>query len=469
MNGIKTTSRVSALPPAQAAASSPPQPRLASVSHYALDAIAGAIAGTPFQDTELLVRHKGRDETIFLHSGIVKRACPALFALMQSGPEIHLDAMEAGVDPAGRAGAAKRAPQGARAPGVVPTSRLAADDAGLDDDGATDEHLFDAEDDEDDLDSAPSYVEDDRRGALLRAAPEEDAPSFTRDATPSTMHDPVTRGNTLLSKFMGRRGSSDIPPSPSLGERAGSGGRLRRYNAAPVQTSASTPPTGSRAAGARIFDDGVAPRLPTSRPQPGGAAAPAILPSTPAARRAPGPASEVAPSGGSRSGRRIRVTGITPRSVQALVFYLYTSQVHFVSAPHQNAHTESSSLHEDALEQLGDGSKQNPALWPPAFSSKAAYCVGQQLNLSDLTMRAFEHLTLNMSSQTVLADLLSPFGDHYAEIQRAQLDFITMHWEEVKSRPDFRPTIENLVHGQYPNSSASLFQLFSKLSISPSY
>ena len=116
-------------------------------------------------------------------------------------------------------------------------------------------------------------------------------------------------------------------------------------------------------------------------------------------------------------------------------------------------------------ELLGDGSKQNPSLWPPAFSSKAAYCLGQQLDLPDLTLRAFDHLTLNLSSRTVLADLLSPFGDRFPEVQRAHLDFITLHWEEVKTRPDFGPTIENLVHGQYPNSSKSLFQLFSKLSI----
>ena len=151
--------------------------------------------------------------------------------------------------------------------------------------------------------------------------------------------------------------------------------------------------------------------------------------------------------------------------MQALVFYLYTNQVHFVAFPHLPADGKVNDLHEEALEQMGDGSKQNPALWPPAFSSKAAYCLGQQLGLIDLTVRAFDHLTLNLSPRTVLSDLLSPFGDRFSDVQAAYLEFITHNWEHVKTQPDFVPTIENLAHGQYPKSSAALFQLFSKLSM----
>ena len=72
-----------------------------------------------------------------------------------------------------------------------------------------------------------------------------------------------------------------------------------------------------------------------------------------------------------------------------------------------------------------------------------------------------------MSVRSVLADLLSPFGDRFGDVQRVHLDFIMQHWDEVKTRPDFVPIVENLAHGQYPKSSASLFQLFSKLSVQP--
>lgn len=56
-----------------------PEPKLASVSHVSLDAIAASIWGTPFHDTEFLVKHKGKDQSLFLHSSVVRRACPALF------------------------------------------------------------------------------------------------------------------------------------------------------------------------------------------------------------------------------------------------------------------------------------------------------------------------------------------------------------------------------------------------------
>ena len=106
-------------------------------------------------------------------------------------------------------------------------------------------------------------------------------------------------------------------------------------------------------------------------------------------------------------------------------------------------------------------------MWPPAFSNKAAYCLGQQLDLPDLKLRAFDSISQNMSVRSVLADLLSPFGDRFGDVQRVHLDFIMQHWDEVKTRPDFVPIVENLAHGQYPKSSASLFQLFSKLSVQP--
>ena len=161
--------------------------------------------------------------------------------------------------------------------------------------------------------------------------------------------------------------------------------------------------------------------------------------------------------------KRVRVLGVTPRSLQALLFYLYTSQAHFVASPNADARGAVSSVHEDAIMQLGDGSKLSPSLWPPAFADKAAYCLGRQLELDDLALRAYDHLVLNISSHTVLADLLSPFGDRFGEVRQAQLDYVSQHWDEVKTRPDFVPIINNLVQGQYPRSSASLLELFSKL------
>ena len=54
-------------------------PQLASVNYLALDAIAAAITGAPFHDTEFAVAHKGKDQFLYAHSTVIRRACPVLF------------------------------------------------------------------------------------------------------------------------------------------------------------------------------------------------------------------------------------------------------------------------------------------------------------------------------------------------------------------------------------------------------
>ncbi|CCV00229.1 unnamed protein product [Malassezia sympodialis ATCC 42132] len=292
---------------------------------------------------------------------------------------------------------------------------------------------------------------------------------------------PARRGGLEPSRFGGAsffknlRKKKDDPPSASGGAvtsprspdadvSAVGDGRLRRYSEAPISNpivgrpgAPPSPPT-PRARGPPGGGVESAPRL-------GGAGStslvPRVAPSNASSRRSKRHSSSLP-----RGMRRVIIRGVSPRTMQALLFYLYTNQVHFVSIPHIPPHGQLNELHDEALEHLGNGSKQNPALWPPAFSNKSAYCLGKQLDLPDLMLRAFEHISLNLSTRSVLADLLSPFGDRFSDVQRVHLDYITRHWEEVKTRPDFVPIVENLAHGQYPKSSASLFQLFSKLSMS---
>lgn len=387
---------------------------------------------------------------------------------MQSGNTIELDAMEfdqpASKRPAAGAG---RSGMGAGSRGAVAT-RPANDEVLLSDDDSTDSFDDASVNDTASITSSVVTATGPTPGAPARAQaqqpPATPSAMSSRNQSTTSLASPFNssshRSTSIFSKFMKRGnqardvlgGAADVPRDES--------GRLRRYSAqneeAGVSSSTATPIAQTPASRGATAYGGAGSNAPAQR-APAGAATRGSRPTR---------GSSSAPMPPPKNGvKQYRVTGATPRSVQALLFYLYTSQVHFVSSPHQSPHSDATSLHEEASELLGDGSKQNPSLWPPAFSSKAAYCLGQQLDLPDLTLRAFDHLTLNLSSRTVLADLLSPFGDRFPEVQRAHLDFITLHWEEVKTRPDFAPTIENLVHGQYPNSSKSLFQLFSKLSI----
>lgn len=398
---------------------------------------------------------------------------------MQSGGPIELDSMELEPQPNKRPafGTAGNAPFAQRRPPPGPVTRAADEEILLDDDDSDDSFddasINDTETIASSVATPPMHTVRPPSSTSGAAVP---ASLSTSSDWPMTRNPSAGRNQSLFSKLMKRGGSRD--ESPSAGAEAPpapppqEGGRLRRYSAA-NEGGANVPTTSGN--GASLYPRNV-PNMAEPPSTPDSSGPPPVRAGPPAA-----PGSQSTPRGSSstrgRLGRPsqsrpsrpgvkvVRVTGATPRSVQALIFYLYTSQVHFVASPNQSPHSDANSLHEEASELLGDGSKQSPSLWPPAFSSKAAYCLGQQLELRDLSLRAFDHLTLNLSPRTVLADLLSPFGDRFPEVQRAHLDFITLHWEEVKTRPDFGPTIENLVHGQYPNSSKSLFQLFSKLSI----
>lgn len=463
------------------------EPKLASVSYVALDAIAAGICGTPFYDTEFIVPHKGRDETLYAHSHVIKTSCPALYRMIQKNSTLRLDSME--VQSALHSTAASAAGETASlTPSCITEETFA--------DAPSEEETEFAEDDdtieEESIMSVPASTQEQPAGRLPpgavptrasmrgpEAPPKLSSPihingsegsppsipkSMTPIANPAARRAPEPFPGASFFKNLRKKKDSiqDIAPIAEL-EHA----RLRNAEPntpvtgslapSPALARSSAPPTESAEAGPRRA------RHASGAPvQHAGRASSRTSRTSRSAGRSR-PSSHVRVPGV----RRVVVKGVSPRTLQALLFYLYTSQVHFITIPHIPPHGQLNEIHEEALAHLGDGSRQNAAVWPPAFSNKAAYCLGQQLDLPDLKLRAFDSISRNMSVRSVLADLLSPFGDRFGDVQRVHLDFIMQHWDEVKTRPDFVPIVENLAHGQYPKSSASLFQLFSKLSVQP--
>ena len=442
---VSTTDFVDGGPPAP--------PKFATVNHLTLDTISAIIHGSPVFDIEFAVPLGGKEQYIYSHSNVVRQACPTLWKKMQGSSTVVLDSMEETVTTQPRS-------RPREAPSPEPEEEDFFDDV-------TDD--FDAETAT--IDSvAPSFSapvgvpEPDPEPVVLPNAAEPSSGMSTPrqprsrsklrwlmggksdDGLRDAIHDPI---GTVSS-----RTPVQPAPAPRVGQTVETS-RMRRYSK-PASQQGGNPVNGGGGTG-WVPPSGTGTPPPDSTPRRSSKRG-----KSRGSRRHGGASSESRPRPGMR---RVRVLGATPHSVQALVFYFYTSQVHFVSTPHIAPQSDANSLHEEAGEQLGDGSKSSAALWPPAFSNKAAFCLGEQLDLHDLRLRAFDHLTLNISSRTVLADLLSPFGDRFSEVQDAHLDFISQHWEEVKTRPDFLPIINNLVHGQYPQSSKSLFHLFSKLSI----
>ncbi|EPQ28465.1 uncharacterized protein PFL1_03768 [Pseudozyma flocculosa PF-1] len=471
-----------------------------AVSEHALEAIHHAISGQPWADLELIVSHGSGTQSVFANSNILKKACPVLMKEINRTGALELDTME-DLNPVGGGKSGRRTASASLS--SRPTSARRTSSSGLLDyssngrprerapgsfnrrseggdeyDDAQDSFLGDDNNDddvdrefprkksgairrddnlvdddelehEDDVDEASSYL-----AAGHRVAKVPGSNGSTPVETPSSPF-ANTFSKARLSrfvKFMGKDKTPDALESPSLAtgpvvpgkeDYLSEGGRVRRYSAA----NDLYPRSGEMGANG-------------SRPTIGG--------------RAP-------------AASRVHVSGCTPGTLQALIFYLYTGQTRFARKPTRRVggagdESDLSSDEEDDVDDEDadhddeadvpeasgdkhDGSKSQS--YPPLLSSRAAYCLGHQLNLPDLQARAFAHLCGLLSSRTVLGDLLSPFVDRFAEVQQAHLDYISKHWDSVKSRDDFAPIIGKLVKGEYPKANAALLQLFAKFRISP--
>ncbi|CBQ72659.1 conserved hypothetical protein [Sporisorium reilianum SRZ2] len=454
------------------------------VAEQTLHAVHSAIFGQPWADLELVVSAGGKkEEVVYANSKVLKKACPALMRQVSTTGRLELDTME---QEQINAAATKRGarPQSSRRStnslGLVDygrSSRLGAidhhdDEADdLDDVHAT-KHHNDAEDEEyaDSLAEQPraghdhedddahqdvdSFGDEDMLASRDKVAGAVAAAPAIEMPTPPTFSRSSSRFSKLM-KFMNKDKASPSAetdaalPFTSIGNASGTDyvnetgtygarSRVRRYSAGNDLTSSAAAARGSTAS-------------------------------------------------------RVQVTGCSPATLQALVFYLYTGHATFASrlpaaAPSRRygrsrrdsasdaslsdraesvEHTEDEELEDDDAAPPAARISKSPS-FPPVFSATAAYCIGRQLGLRDLATKAFDHICLELSPKTVLADLLSPFVDRFDEVQRAHLDYVSENWDRVKRRPDFEQTVGRLIMGEYREARKALLKLFAKLSVAES-
>ncbi|KAN0062481.1 hypothetical protein ACQY0O_005012 [Thecaphora frezii] len=471
-------------------APAPPPPakvEKTAVSEHALEAIHNAISGQPWADLELIVPYGRSTQSVFASSSILKRACPALMKEINRAGVLQLDTMEE-LNPVLGAKSARRATTGYLA--SRPTSRLDPT-IGLIDYGASRRPRERAPasfsrhtDTDNQFGNAPDSFLGDEHDDFEREFPRKSGGSL-HDEYDDEHHDVdeideassyLAAGNRI-TKVSGSAGSTPIESPSSPFGNTFSKARLSRF--VKFMGRDKTPDAVEAQAIA------AAPTLPVKEDYL----------SESGRMRHYSAANELYPrigGGGMMGGRtpapsRVHVTGCTPGTLQALIFYFYTGQTRFARKPTRRVpkdgdDSNSSSDEDDdgtddddddyaerdvpeASGDKHDGAKSTS--FPPVLSSRAAYCLGHQLNLPDLQQRAFAHLCGLLSSRTVLGDLLSPFVDRFPDVQQAHLDYISKHWESVKSRDDFAPIIAKLVKGDYPNANAALLQLFAKFRISP--
>ncbi|KAJ9480210.1 hypothetical protein PHBOTO_003457 [Pseudozyma hubeiensis] len=462
------------------------------VAEQTLHAVHSAIFGQPWADLEFVVSTGGKkEEVIYANSKILKRACPALYRQVSTTGRCDLDTMEREQIIAAAVNAAATKKGAATAKHAAPVhpqaaQRKSTDGLGLVNYAQRDSrtgakhnqnHDDDDDDDEEELDERHREFDDE----------EEYSDSLVEQPRVS-LHD---------DQDDERFDADDVEEASPLGSKSKVAGVSAAVNSIPA------PPTFSRSSSR--FSKLMKGFMNKDKPSPS-AEVETALPfssignasgtdyrnndASVAARsrvRRYSAANDLVTSSNARGpeAARVQVTGCSAATLQALIFYLYTGHATFasrlpVTPTRRQRRGSASSLDSDRADSIArsDESDDNEqpfdvptprtnknSSFPPVFSATAAYCVGRQLGLRDLTTKAFDHICLELSPKTVLADLLSPFVDRFDEVQRAHLDYIAENWDRVKRRPDFELTVGRLVAGEYKESRKALLKLFAKLSV----
>ncbi|KAJ1023499.1 hypothetical protein NDA16_003116 [Ustilago loliicola] len=464
------------------------------VAEQTLHAVHSAIFGQPWADLELVVSAGGKkEEVVYANSKILKKACPALMRQINITGRAELDTME---QEQMNAAAAKTKQNGAGAKVALrpQASRRSTNSLGLVDYGGRNSRLGALNDQHDDADDVR-----DRHGAeegeeeyadSVAEQPKRFDDHYDDEHEDGTHQDIDSFGDDDLDLSLGARGkvAGNTPPAPAPIEIASpptfsrSSSRfsklmkfMNKEKSSPTTETELVPFSPSGNATSTDYGNETVGRGRVRRYSAGNDLSSAVNGSRPA------------------TASRVQVTGCSAATLQALIFYLYTGHATFASrlpapAPsrrHRRSRRDSSSSaslnsdrdhsadgHSDE-DQLDDDNASIPALrvskspsFPPVFSATAAYCVGRQLGLRDLTEKAFDHICLELSPKTVLADLLSSFVDRFDEVQRAHLEYVAENWDRAKRRPDFEVTVAKLVSGHYPKANKALLKLFAKLSVS---
>ncbi|KAJ1599375.1 hypothetical protein NDA14_007938 [Ustilago hordei] len=465
------------------------------VAEQTLHAVHSAIFGQPWADLELVVSAGGKkEEVVFANSKILKKACPALMHQINITGHSELDTMEQEQINAAAA-KAKQNGAGAKAGPRPQASHRSTNSLGLVDYGGRNSRLGALNDQRDDDADDVRDRHDAEDGEEEYADSVAEQPKRCEDRHNDDGHDDGTHqdidsfGEDDLDLTLGNRGkvAGNTLPAPAPIEIAAHPTFLRSssrfsklikfMNKDKASPTAETEPAGIPPSTASTTDYGndTVGRGRVRRYSAGNDLSSAINGSRPA------------------TASRVQVTGCSAATLQALIFYLYTGHATFASrlparSPARRYRrsrrdsSSSASLNSDRDQSADDRSEDDendddnaplPAprvskspSYPPVFSATAAYCVGRQLGLRDLAEKAFDHICLELSPKTVLADLLSPFVDRFDEVQRAHLEYVAENWDRVKRRPDFQVTVAKLVSGHYPKANKALLKLFAKLSVS---
>ncbi|GJE89465.1 hypothetical protein PsYK624_055660 [Phanerochaete sordida] len=161
-------------------------------------------------------------------------------------------------------------------------------------------------------------------------------------------------------------------------------------------------------------------------------------------------------------GRTIVILGTASRTWEALLYWLYTGTIVFapLASAGPAARAAAVAAHTTA----------NPDR-PAPVSCKAVYRLADAvrtflpLRLEALKRRALDHLAAQLSMQTYLHELFSPFTARYDEVRRLEMLAVVKHWDALRGSAALKEKMVDVASGRLPHASHVLADLLLRTSI----
>ncbi|KAF7314872.1 hypothetical protein MIND_00000900 [Mycena indigotica] len=143
-----------------------------------------------------------------------------------------------------------------------------------------------------------------------------------------------------------------------------------------------------------------------------------------------------------RRGYRIVIKGHAYNTWKALLYYLYTGDIHFRKIKAGNGHSPTA--------KRDDGA--------PECSPKSMYKLAEKHGLEDLKARALESIRSQMSVDTIVHEAFSNFTAMFDEVKAMQVGFLRKHLRDAAVRESLTGMLLHLCDGRGSSASAAVLQ-----------
>jgi len=160
-------------------------------------------------------------------------------------------------------------------------------------------------------------------------------------------------------------------------------------------------------------------------------------------------------------GTTIVLLGAASRTWEALLYYLYTGIIEFAPLKTQRVAPRPGAL---ASQNIGSVAVVEETNRPPPASCRSIYRLAHKLSLDGLRKLALHHLESQLTPDTVLTEVFSPFTAQYPEIKQLTLRSVVRYWDTLAASPAFRSKMVEVTSGRVPHAADVISEIMVRVS-----